>query len=291
MKDPNQKLVMTLLVRDEEDIVEECIKFHLSQGVDFIVATDNGSIDNTRNILLKYQKKGLLHLIDEPDHTYDQEVWVDRMIHIAKDQYKADWIINIDADEFWFSTLGNLKYALPSNKKCNVLRISCLQIDPVDSYHENGLFKIPKTVSGRIAPGFKRMHTAKGYKRNLIGNHEVKMKRLYRKTMVTSDIIIFHFQYRSYKQFEHKVIRGVKAFDNNPVLSKAQHIGKHLREYYKKYQAGELRKEYDNIITKNSKSPYYIKNDSRLYDYIENGYKSIDSILNKDLKLYNRRVK
>ena len=37
------KLVMTLLVRDEADIVDAQIAFHLDAGVDFVVATDNRS--------------------------------------------------------------------------------------------------------------------------------------------------------------------------------------------------------------------------------------------------------
>ena len=41
------KLVMTLLVRDEEDIVEDHLIYHLNQGVDFVVATDNRSVDGT----------------------------------------------------------------------------------------------------------------------------------------------------------------------------------------------------------------------------------------------------
>jgi hypothetical protein len=33
---------MTLLIRDEEDIIDKNISFHLKHGVDFIIATDNG---------------------------------------------------------------------------------------------------------------------------------------------------------------------------------------------------------------------------------------------------------
>ena len=48
------KLVMTLLVRDEADIVDAQIAYHLDAGVDFVVATDNRSEDATTEILERY---------------------------------------------------------------------------------------------------------------------------------------------------------------------------------------------------------------------------------------------
>jgi len=39
MLNSNIKIVMTLLVRNEEDIIRENIEFHLSQGVSFFIAT------------------------------------------------------------------------------------------------------------------------------------------------------------------------------------------------------------------------------------------------------------
>ena len=41
------KLVMTLLVRDEEDILDANLRFHLDRGVDLVLVTDNGSVDGT----------------------------------------------------------------------------------------------------------------------------------------------------------------------------------------------------------------------------------------------------
>lgn len=278
MKDTNKKLIMTLLVRNEEDIIESCIEFHLKQGVDFIVATDNGSTDDTRNILLKYQKLGLLHLIDEEEHNYNQEVWVNNMIKIARDQFKAHWIMNVDADEFWYSNQGNLKTTLAKLNKYNVVKVAGFQLDPVDNY-EGKLFKIPKNLSGRIAPNFKVIHTAKGYKEIKMGNHEVKMKRLNRKKVSTSQIIIYHFAFRSYQHYEQKVIMGTKALNNNPKYANAKHIGRHTRDNYQKYLDGTLRQAYDLVKETNQKSPLYIKYDSKLYDFINNGYKSIDSVL------------
>ena len=54
------KLVMTLLVRNEADIVDAQIAFHLHAGVDFVIATDNRSEDGTTEILERYERAGVL---------------------------------------------------------------------------------------------------------------------------------------------------------------------------------------------------------------------------------------
>ena len=48
------KLVQTLVVRDEADIVAAQIDYHLNAGVDFIIASDHDSRDGTTEILQSY---------------------------------------------------------------------------------------------------------------------------------------------------------------------------------------------------------------------------------------------
>jgi hypothetical protein len=55
------RLVLTILVRDEVDVIETTIDYHLAQGVDTIIATDNRSRDGTRQILGRYAKFGAGH--------------------------------------------------------------------------------------------------------------------------------------------------------------------------------------------------------------------------------------
>ncbi len=106
------KLIMTLLVRDEADIIASHIDFHLSRGVDHILAMDNRSEDATTDILLSYQAKGVLTYIFQPRDDYSQSVWVTQMARQAAQELKADWVINSDADEFWWPEHGNLKDTL-----------------------------------------------------------------------------------------------------------------------------------------------------------------------------------
>ena len=103
---------MTLLVRDEVDIVEPWLAFHLNAGADFVVATDNRSRDGTTEILEKYAQDGVLHLIREPGEDLRDGEWVTRMARLAATEFGADWVINSDTDEFWWPRGGSLKHVL-----------------------------------------------------------------------------------------------------------------------------------------------------------------------------------
>jgi hypothetical protein len=102
------KIVMTLAVRDEVDIVEANIRYHLDAGVDFIIATDHRSGDGTTEILRRFERDGCLQLIRRGEGAFRQTEWVNEMARLAATKYGADWIINSDADEFWWPHSGTL---------------------------------------------------------------------------------------------------------------------------------------------------------------------------------------
>lgn len=106
------KLVMTLLVRDELDIIDAHLAFHLNAGVDLVIASDHRSVDGTTEILQSYAREGYVHLIRR-DHPYvEQSEWVTEMARLAATEHAADWVINSDADEFWWPREGSLKEVL-----------------------------------------------------------------------------------------------------------------------------------------------------------------------------------
>jgi Glycosyl transferase family 2 len=108
------KLVMTLLARDEADVIEPWLDFHLNAGADFVVATDNRSEDGTTDVLERFAREGHLHLIREPGDDLRQDAWVTRMARLAATEFGADWVINSDADEFWWPRGASLAQVLQS---------------------------------------------------------------------------------------------------------------------------------------------------------------------------------
>ena len=108
------KLVMTLLARDEADIVDAQIAFHLNAGIDFVIATDNLSQDGTTEILESHAREGHLFLIREDSEYLQQSEWITRMGRLAASEFGADWVIHSDADEFWWPRGESLKEVLTS---------------------------------------------------------------------------------------------------------------------------------------------------------------------------------
>ena len=130
---PEPRLVMTLLVRNEQDMLEQNLQFHRAMGVDAFIVTDNNSTDNTPDIIRKYAEKGwIVESIVEKATDYAQKHWVDRMVWAAKVRHGATWVINADADEFWYSPTGNLKNVL-SQTRANVLRCKVVNMYPEEN--------------------------------------------------------------------------------------------------------------------------------------------------------------
>lgn len=240
---------MTLLVRDNEDVIASNIAYHLSRGVDHVIITDNGSVDATRTIAEDFASTGKVTLIDEPGDDYNQSAWVTRMARTAAEM-GADWVINNDADEMWWPLEGDLKAALervPAGhgsvmvERSNMLPVRVLDGHPFDRMVFRDLKS--KNGLGHPLPG-KAAHRAATDVVVQVGNHSVSSHTL-GPPVETCAITIFHFPYRSYAQFERKIAAGGAALARNTVFPHA--IGDVWRKQYERLQAGTLKEWYDAL--------------------------------------------
>ena len=59
------KLVMTLVVRDESDLVDTQIAYHLNAGVDLVIAAIGEASQETAELLAPYERDGSVRLLTE----------------------------------------------------------------------------------------------------------------------------------------------------------------------------------------------------------------------------------
>jgi Glycosyl transferase family 2 len=265
------KLVMTLLVRDEEDIVDAQIAFHLDAGVDFVVATDNRSEDRTTEILERYARDGYLHLIREPGDDLRQSEWVTRMARLAATEFGADWILNTDADEFWWPRGGDFRalfdavperYGVvrgawrnfvprPDDERFFADRMTVRLCDP--SFHPH-----PLSIH------FKSAHRGVADVRIGRGNHEafgqglVALRGWY-------PIEILHFPVRSLEHCRRKYVTQFVALERNAEKG----IPGHMADAHRAYRDGMLDDFYAPLVV----------DDAALERGIERGELAIDNRL------------
>jgi hypothetical protein len=263
------KLVMTLLVRDEQDIVRENLDFHLAQGVDEVIVTDNGSEDRTVDIVREYEARGVARLLVEPTDDYSQWRWVTRMARMAA-AGGADWVINNDADEFWWPREGSLKSTLE--------RLGD-EVGMVLAYRTNF---VPRPEDGR--PFWERMTLRQRESLNPLGkpmppkvahrahpevtvaqgNHKVEGVDLGER-LDDGSIEILHFPMRTYAQFENKIVKGGRAYLRNRELPQSR--GRTWRRLYETWEEGGLRAHYDQNLAAEG-APEGLIEDTRLRDFL-----------------------
>lgn len=246
------KLVMTLLVRNEVDIVDAQLAFHLNAGVDFVVATDNRSVDGTTEILERYQREGVLHLIREDGDDLRQSEWVTRMARLAATEFGADWVINSDGDEFWLPRAGSFREILEASPdRFGVIRGAWRNFVPRPErepfFAERMTVRLCTTtyLDVPMATVLKSVHRATADVRVGRGNHEafgdglLPLRGWY-------PIEILHFPIRSREQCRHKYVTQYLTLERNPDKGTPAPI---VEGYYAD-RAGRFDEFYDPLIVR-----------------------------------------
>lgn len=243
---------MTLMVRDEADIIGPMIDHHLAQGIDTIIVTDNGSVDGTFEILQSYGDTIVLK--QDLVQRKQQHSVVTAMAREAYTRFGADWVVNADADEFWLPTTGGRTlrevfseiprelqtFTVPvidmigaaSLRGTGLQRLRYRDTRCTTRLHELGLHA--HSTPNAVHIGHEFIEVAQG-------NHSVNLESP--GTLPEHlGIEVLHFPWRSWEQFERKVRNSGKAYESNPDLQPSpNHHG--MREY-RRWKLGSLQSFY-----------------------------------------------
>ena len=108
------KIVSITMLKNEEDIVESFIRYNLNI-LDEMIILDNFSTDNTLNILKSLKREGLpIHIIKDEDESFNQDIKLTKILYQAFDDFNADIVCVLDADEFITSDNSNPRKILES---------------------------------------------------------------------------------------------------------------------------------------------------------------------------------
>lgn len=230
------KIVMTLMVRNEADILSRNLEFHRRQGVSYFLITDHHSNDQSLAIARHYEALGLADVFTETSDQFRQGEWVTRMARLASSKHKADWVINSDADEFWLPAHGDLQMALseidPQTTSLTLPRFNVVYCHTYTDIllegkvrYRSALAELPKTCH-RGDPTIQISE----------GNHLAVSER--GQVCRHTGISILHYPIRSYEQFQRKVVDGAANLERTKDLD--PRVGWHWRQAAAAHRAGQL---------------------------------------------------
>jgi glycosyltransferase involved in cell wall biosynthesis len=251
-------IALTLLVKDEVDIIESNLLWHRSLGIDHILVTDNGSTDGTLEILQTWERAGNLTLVRN-DGPYRQDILMTEMAHKALELWNPSWVISDDADELFAPRIGSLKDELEASPHSLLFvpmtnfmptayddlsvadpfcRIQHKVVKPLPIPRIPELLKVsPMGISGKVI--VRPQHL----KKLQFGNTSAQMTS--GTAGRSTNLVVNHFSVRSREHFFGKVIKGAAAFKTIPEYDK--NLGYHWRRWYRQYEAGKLEAEWRRL--------------------------------------------
>jgi hypothetical protein len=222
------RIVLTLMVRDEADVIAAFLDHHLAQGVDLFVVTDNGSVDGTAEILEDYASRDLVDLRHDPVHRKQQAALVTGMARDAFTVHGADWVVNADADEFFVAvdpalTLRQALEGTPAELASFTVPVTNLTGAPAEEgtgiqrlvYRDRRPVSRLREVGIRAHPTSDAIHVGDPDVEVVQGNHEVSIPSTGTPPQEFA-IEVLHLPWRSWGQYRRKIENTGRSYDANP---------------------------------------------------------------------------
>lgn len=250
------KIVLISMVKNESDIIESFVRHHIDM-VDAMLIVNHNSVDSTGTILELLKEEGLsLFIFDEKTVEYEQSFIMTNLLYKAINEFNADIVIPLDADEFLVqsNTINNCRHLLETIDIKSIYRIDSFnyfqphvaQTPVAFSLNTVKLKSRVRQKAGKIILG--RDVVTKFNVGLAMGNHDVTISRRKRKHVNFVDfdkIHIAHCQIRSEEQVSSKIVVNylldISRTDRDPRDSC------HIKDIFEKIKSGE-HVEYREIL-------------------------------------------
>lgn len=198
------------MVKNEADIIEAFVQHIFSQGIDRLLVLDNLSSDHTWSILTGLADKYPVTLGRDIEPGYYQAHKMSRLAALAR-KGGADWVIPMDADEFWFAEDESLADALRSGRA--VVRQAAVH-NAFPTPERPMLDGLDGVVRLDRQPGIHGKMCARTFPGLWIrmGNHQIE-----RPGREVGGLHILHLPWRNREQFVRKAVQGAAALEQGQV--------------------------------------------------------------------------
>ncbi len=216
------KLWAIMMVKDEADIIEYTVEHLFRQKVDGLLIYDNMSSDETGEILAILARRHCIGITLDTEVGYYQSRKMTELAEIAANHAGADWILPVDADEWWHAPGGlSIKAYLeivaavePETKALSVPMVNhfCTGLD-APSMNPFARMCWAKPDSPCLPKVCFRGGVLKDFE-IAMGNHELTHRGGVAPypTSKTSHLFAKHFPYRSADHFVRKAVNGAAAY-------------------------------------------------------------------------------
>ena len=215
----NKKIFSVTMVKNEMDIIESFIRYNINI-LDGMIILDNHSTDSTLSIIKCLKKEGFpVFYIEDEDIKFQQDKKMSQLLKIAIDEFDADIIITLDADEFITSNEhGNPRTILEKLESPNYYLIKWKTYIPDFGKKVDNKF-IPSQITlvrdEKLEKFYKVIipkELVKDYSVKLnFGNHDIIYDQKFGnviKSVFNPDLALAHFPIRSKEQTLSKIIIG-----------------------------------------------------------------------------------
>jgi hypothetical protein len=288
----SHKILLLTHPYDQGDILRDYLEWHLDLGVDFIVAGDLGSSDDSHQILTSFSQRGQLEWFPLTEKSILNYTPGERLLKKALERHSADWILMSDVDEFLCPVGDNFKAILDRAVEANVtaINVPCFNMtgsssEPARAATETRTLRIDRPVietyeqqvSGDIpAPYIFIRHPPRTLIRTLAlaeygqGNHYATTA--WGETVQSQELRILHFPIRGYDKFQAKIANTEAFFAGNDHLE--SWWGWHWRRWIRLNQEGRLREDYENQLVSPERAEELIRDgvctrDETLADWVK----------------------